>query len=253
MPRITLNEIEKIYQLAKEVYFKQKNKNEALDEAEEFGMNRGSAHDLVMNFKYMYNGQKYSRTNNNDTTEYYLQHFLEDFGINILSNAVQALELHIDYYENLRKTTMHGLRKILKNYKSIIKDYENNIIYPDEINNQDNNSLFEGAKKQVIVNIYERDAKARKQCIEEYGYSCIICGFNFEKIYGEIGKNFIHVHHIKPLSEIKEEYKVNPVEDLRPVCPNCHAMLHKKSPAYSIEEIQTLLAEKTYNNTLEDE
>ena len=52
-----------------------------------------------------------------------------------------------------------------------------------------------------------------------------------------MGKNFIHVHHIKPLSEIDKEYKINPIQDLRPVCPNCHAMLHKKVPAYSIEEI----------------
>jgi 5-methylcytosine-specific restriction protein A len=57
-------------------------------------------------------------------------------------------------------------------------------------------------------------------------------------MYGEIGKNFIHVHHVKPLSEIDEQYKINPIKDLRPVCPNCHAMLHKRKPAYSIEEIQ---------------
>ena len=113
------------------------------------------------------------------------------------------------------------------------------IIYPDEIENQ---TLSEGAKKQVIVNAYERNPKARQECIKYYGTKCFICGFDFEKKYGEIGKGFIHVHHIKPLSEINEEYKVNPIEDLRPVCPNCHAMIHKRKPAYSIEEIKSLLA-----------
>lgn len=112
------------------------------------------------------------------------------------------------------------------------------IVYPDEIDEQ---VLSEGAKKQVTINAYERNYEARKKCIEHYGTKCFICGFDFEKKYGEIGRGFIHVHHIKPLSEINVEYEVNPIQDLRPVCPNCHAMIHKKKPAYSIEEIQSLL------------
>lgn len=112
--------------------------------------------------------------------------------------------------------------------------FNSEIFYPDDI--EDNNS-FEGTKKQIIVNAYERSSKARQDCIEEYGYKCTICKFDFEEIYGKIGKGFIHVHHLKPLSEIDKEYKINPIKDLRPVCPNCHAMLHKKIPAYSIEEI----------------
>ena len=238
MPKITMNEIPQIYELAKMVYFEEISKNDALDEAENFGMNRGSAHDLIMNFKYMYEGQKYSRTNNNDTTEYYLSNFLKDFGFSILQNGVNALQKHIEYYENLRNTKMHGLRTILKKYQAILNNQNNVIIYPDEIDNQ---TLSEGAKKQVIVNSYERNPKARQECIKYYGTKCFICNFDFEKKYGEIGKDFIHVHHIKPLSEINEEYKVNPIQDLRPVCPNCHAMIHKKKPAYSIEEIQSLL------------
>ena len=126
-----------------------------------------------------------------------------------------------------------------------IKEWLNNnsevteIIYPDEILE---NNLIEGAKKQIIVNAYERSSQARQQCIDEYGYKCTICAFDFEDVYGEIGKNFIHVHHLKPLSEIEEKYEINPINDLRPVCPNCHAMLHKKVPAYSIEEIKSKIA-----------
>lgn len=111
-------------------------------------------------------------------------------------------------------------------------------IYPDEINEK---ILIEGAKKQITVNAYERNPKARTKCIERYGYDCFICEFNFKNSYGDIGKEFIHVHHLKPLSEIQEEYEVNPMEDLRPVCPNCHAMLHRKVPAYSIDEIKNIL------------
>lgn len=115
---------------------------------------------------------------------------------------------------------------------------QNILVYPDEIEDK---GLFEGAKKQVTVNAYERSSQARQECINKYGYKCVICDFDFEKIYGEIGQNFIHVHHIKPLSEIDKEYEINPINDLRPVCPNCHAMLHRKVPAYSIEEMKSVI------------
>ncbi len=61
------------------------------------------------------------------------------------------------------------------------------------------------------------------------------------KFYGQIGEGFIHVHHLKPLSEIGQEYEVDPIEDLRPVCPNCHAMLHRKKPPYTIEQLKDLI------------
>ncbi len=102
-------------------------------------------------------------------------------------------------------------------------------------------SLFEGAKKKIYVNAFERNSKARKKCIENYGAICSICNFDFKKIYGFLGEGYIHVHHLISLSEINKEYKVNPIKDLRPVCPNCHAMLHRKIPAYSIEEMKNIL------------
>jgi len=90
-----------------------------------------------------------------------------------------------------------------------------------------NRQYVEGSRQQVYLTSYERNPKARSACLDFHGYSCAVCGFNFEKTYGEIGKNFIHVHHLKPLSEIGAEYVVNPVKDMCPVCPNCHAMLHR--------------------------
>jgi len=107
--------------------------------------------------------------------------------------------------------------------------------FPDEI--QDEGTITEGAKHQVTVNAYERDSTARRKCIDHYGTRCFVCGFLFESVYGEVAKDFIHVHHLRPLSEIGSEYAVNPVEDLRPVCPNCHAVLHLRKPAFSVEEV----------------
>lgn len=121
----------------------------------------------------------------------------------------------------------------------------NLIIKPDilseEVITSTDEKFYEGSVKQITVNAYERDSAARKRCLDFYGLDCIVCDFNFEKKYGEAGKDFIHVHHLKPLSEIGEEYELNPIQDLRPVCPNCHAVLHKRKPPYSIEELKQMI------------
>lgn len=103
--------------------------------------------------------------------------------------------------------------------------------------------LYEGATREIAVNAYERNAEARERCIACYGYTCAACGFDFESKYGDVGKDFIHVHHCVPLSEVGEEYTVDPIRDLRPVCPNCHAIIHRRRPAYSIAEVKKLLSE----------
>ena len=115
----------------------------------------------------------------------------------------------------------------------IINDFDSEPLSHSEIQ-----SLPEGQKKQITSNAYERNPEARKRCVDYYGYKCSICAFDFEKIFGDIGKGFIHVHHLKPVSEIGEEYYVDPIKDLRPVCPNCHAMLHRRKPCYTIDELK---------------
>ncbi len=114
---------------------------------------------------------------------------------------------------------------------------------PEEVENPEN--FVEGATKRISVNFYERNPEARNACIQHYGLSCSVCGFNFAAVYGEIGKNFIHVHHLRPLAEIGENYVVNPIEDLRPVCPNCHAMLHKRKTPLGIEELKQQLTNRS--------
>jgi 5-methylcytosine-specific restriction protein A len=99
----------------------------------------------------------------------------------------------------------------------------------------------EGAKMKVEVNKYERDKKNRATCISFLGVDCKVCGLNFFEKYGELGKDYIHVHHIIPISKMVPEYIVNPLKDLIPVCPNCHAMLHRKDPPLSIDELRQLL------------
>lgn len=85
-----------------------------------------------------------------------------------------------------------------------------------------------GSGKRVYINTYERNPKARKECIKIHGSKCAICGFDAKEIYGEEYEGKIHVHHIIPIHEVGIEYRVNPATDLIPVCPNCHMILHTK-------------------------
>jgi predicted HNH restriction endonuclease len=150
-------------------------------------------------------------------------------------------------YEKWKKGNENNIRGThLKNSENRLENSSSNL-FPDEIKLNKNEKYLEGALKSITVNAFERDPKARKKCIEAHGVNCIICGFNFEKQYGEIGNGFIHVHHIKPLSEIGEEYEIDPIKDLCPICPNCHAMMHRKNPPYSTEEIKNMIAGKTIN------
>jgi len=110
---------------------------------------------------------------------------------------------------------------------------------PEEVTAAD--TLYEGAVRQVSVNAYERNREARHKCIAHYGVSCCVCGFNFETAYGKAGKGLVHVHHLRQLANVGKKYKVDPIRDLRPVCPNCHAMIHSHDPMYTIEQVKTLL------------
>lgn len=107
---------------------------------------------------------------------------------------------------------------------------------PDEVATGD--EYLEGALHIIQVNAYERNAEARKACLSHFGVECQVCGFDFEQVYGELGTSFIHVHHIVPLSEIGKTYQVDPIKDLVPVCPNCHAMIHRTRPALSLQELR---------------
>ncbi len=105
----------------------------------------------------------------------------------------------------------------------------------------------EGSVQSILINRYERDYRAREECIRYYGTTCVLCGFDFVAVYGEVMTGFTHVHHCSPLSSLGAEYEVDPIHDLRPVCPNCHAVLHHREPAYSLEEVQRFISERRGN------
>jgi 5-methylcytosine-specific restriction protein A len=101
-----------------------------------------------------------------------------------------------------------------------------------------------GASKIISVNSFERDPVARTKCLAHHGYKCAVCSFDFEEFYGSIGQNYIHVHHTFPFSEVREKYLLDPIRDLIPVCPNCHAMIHRTRPILTIVQLKEHLKAK---------
>ena len=68
---------------------------------------------------------------------------------------------------------------------------------------------------------------------------CEICGFSFEKTYGELGKNFIEAHHKKPISQLADEEESS-VDNLLMVCSNCHRMVHAGDPEKNLAMLMDL-------------
>lgn len=147
--------------------------------------------------------------------------------------------------KNGLKAAPQGPIKLKDELLSYIEKHFNNDItdslYPEEILNYE--ELYEGTGRKIIVNSYERNSIARKKCIEYHGTNCIVCDFKFRDIYGKFAEDFIHVHHIVPLSEINKEYIIDYKRDLVPVCPNCHAMLHriKDSNYLTVDELREIV------------
>lgn len=137
------------------------------------------------------------------------------------------------YYWQLRDELKEALTRYLNDEPAQIAQ---------EISYAEAEVLYEGAKKTIVVNRYERNETARKRCLAHYGYTCTVCELRFEEMYGDIGKGFIEVHHVTPLHTINERYVVDPIRDLRPVCSNCHSMIHRGN--MSIEELRSIVVAK---------
>lgn len=145
------------------------------------------------------------------------------------------------YFENLALQVLAStaLRKVTPNAVAALRKMNVEGTLPEEIRSKQ--GLREGATCQITVNAYERNLAARNLCLQHYGTVCSVCGIGLGSLYGTIAEGRIHVHHLRPLSEIGEEYEVDPIVDLRPVCPNCHMVIHLANPPYTIEEVKAML------------
>jgi 5-methylcytosine-specific restriction protein A len=137
--------------------------------------------------------------------------------------------------ENLKKNGLNGApqgpvkikdENLLNYIEKYFSDNYQTDFFPDILN--EGETEYEGSKRTIIVNKYERSSKARENAVNFHGLNCKICDLNFKDMYGLIGEDFIHIHHLIPIHEIGKNYKIDYKNDLIPVCPNCHSMLHRK-------------------------
>ncbi len=137
--------------------------------------------------------------------------------------------LNLDTLKNYGlKSAPQGPIKVLPLLSNYIDKHFNDYYSKDFFTDVDESKGYhEGHVKKILVDAYERSSIARRKCIEYHGSSCLICGLNFGAKYGKLGEGFIHIHHLKPLHTIKKDYVVNYKDDLIPVCPNCHAIIHR--------------------------
>ena len=142
--------------------------------------------------------------------------------------------------DGVRQITKENFNKILSLAKLSSSEYKNPV---ETYTTFHSNEIKEGSKKVFYSVKYERSKVNRDQAIKIHGYNCKVCDFNFKKVYGDIGEGFIHVHHVKPLYELDEEVVINPQTDLVPVCPNCHAIIHRfKDKVFTIDELKKLIS-----------
>lgn len=102
----------------------------------------------------------------------------------------------------------------------------------------------EGMPYQALVTRYERKKVNREACVQLRGLRCSACGLDFSAVYGELGAGYIEVHHTTPVSDLGPDYRVDVLKDLVPLCANCHAMVHRKSPPLLVDELAALVAER---------
>lgn len=228
---------EKAYELGRKVYLDELNLKDATEELVKHGMNPNSATNLIRNLRHILRGENYRRAMSTANTDDFLTWVRRDDGEVGHIRAVESLKQHLEYYFGLKGDKLASHRAILAKHEALLPVSTDFFGSPEEVSSY--TTHLEGRVRQVLVNSYERNPKARAKCIAHYGAVCSVCSFNFGKAYGKIGEGFIHVHHLKEISSIAKEYEVDPIEDLRPVCPNCHAMLHTQRPALTIEMLKS--------------
>ena len=146
----------------------------------------------------------------------------------------KAIEAYIRFY-----ALKHNI-----NLDAISNPDVSSTLQPDE--EEEEKQRLEGRMTEAKVLRRQRNRQARQQCLEASGYKCYICGFVFEKTYGEIGKGFLEVHHKRPISTYDEEHEI-PQSELVALCSNCHSMVHRRKEAMDVDELKNIVQNKQNN------
>lgn len=151
------------------------------------------------------------------------------------------LEVEIwNEYSSDKTKLKNDSNHILANLESSISNEINNTI----LNDLNLISFEEGSLISREHLLRERDSSVvllkKKHAIERGRLICEVCNFDFQEKYGELGKSFIECHHVLPLSEYQLNQKTF-LKDLVLLCSNCHRMVHRRSPAITLNELREII------------
>jgi len=235
MPKITANEISKIYELAIDVYHKRMSISEATDILQNnLSMNRNSADGYIRSHNLLFRGELITRTINMAATEHLLSNVVKDLGAIVSRNVVNGLWLHVDYYEKKTNTNQNSLRHLLTKFQPLIRT--KNIFLLSEFDQEVSDSL-NLSQADRLAKIQQLDGSPRRILIHSVGYTrsqhivaerlfqakgfCGYCGspapFNKKN-----GSPYLEVHHVIPLAERGKDSLENTIA----LCPNCHREAH---------------------------
>lgn len=127
-------------------------------------------------------------------------------------------------------------------------DTQNPVTSTITIINEEDSALIEGRLMESKVLRRQRNRVARERCLIESGCKCYVCGFDFEKVYGEIGKGFLEVHHKRPISTYDEEHEI-PQSELVALCSNCHSMVHHGKTLLDVDVLKEMYNQNKNSGT----
>lgn len=148
------------------------------------------------------------------------------------NDKINFIDLAVLPFFPRRKTNNKSKRKVQKIY-----------LYDENVS--------EGQIYEKTISVRERSKKLRDKAIEHFTDSsgrirCSICGYDFKETFGDYGKGYIEIHHIKPVFEYEEKdidvVLSKALTNLTPVCANCHRMLHHKKEV-SYEKVKQIFEE----------
>lgn len=165
-------------------------------------------------------------------------------------NGVDLREENLNPWENLDfhiKTKFESEDNPLVSFRLTLV-YALSLVLPlfsdSEVNDDTENRGWdvEGALSLKLSRSYERSRINRALCLAEHGYTCRACGILMEDKYGQAGREFAEVHHVLPVSLMETPRPVDPINELVPLCPNCHSIAHRKNPPFEIEAIIEMIS-----------
>ncbi len=175
-------------------------------------------------------------------------HTITEAGRAFLQTNIDALEYLFsgDFnYEDM-KSGFVDLTK-MGEQKQMLLIYDENFI------------IEEGTRRVKNVQVYERSRKLREAAISRYTINghleCLICSFDFSSVYGERGKGYIEIHHQKPIFQYQDQdttmFLEHALQNVAPVCSNCHRMIHReKNAPLSVEELRHLVVQVRVSSSL---